>query len=105
MASWECILEDGRSPREWDTEAFIEVHSKVEQVSWSLEVGAEFLLWLFNEVRSLYRLHGGPDDWRLADIAWTAPWKSSVSSDGSSRKTTISISLFHGLLVSKKPAV
>ena len=40
VASW--ILEDGRPPREWDTEDFIEVRSKVEQVSWSLEVGAEF---------------------------------------------------------------
>ena len=42
VASWEWILEDGRPPREWDTEVFIEVRSKVEEVSWQLEVGTEY---------------------------------------------------------------
>ena len=27
----------------------------------------------------------GPDDERLADIAWAAPWRSSASSDGTDR--------------------
>ena len=59
--------------------------SKVEEVSWLLKVGVEFLLWLFNELKLLYRFRGRPDDERLADIAWTAPWRSSASGDGVDR--------------------